>query len=80
MSCAAGVAQGEREVQKAVVECNAFSLASHQFWGTWAVLQARYSPVDFDYMGYIDLRWSEYYRRKQEFLADVDTFLSSASE
>jgi len=31
-------------------------LADHLWWGTWAVVQARYSPIDFDYLGYAKLR------------------------
>ena len=49
------------------------ALASHQFWGIWSVLQARYSPIDFDYMSYSGLRWQEYFRRKEEFLAHAKT-------
>ena len=62
-------------MQKGVIECNLMALASHQFWGTWSILQAKYSPIEFDYMGYSKLRWDEYYRRKEEFLAGVDEFL-----
>lgn len=66
----------EAQVQKAVIEANVFALASHQFWGSWALLQAKFSPIEFDYMEYSNLRWSEYLRRKEEFLADVDNFCS----
>jgi ethanolamine kinase len=31
-------------------------------------VQARYSPIDFDYMGYHHLRYNEYLRRRDEFL------------
>ncbi|PNH08991.1 hypothetical protein TSOC_004402, partial [Tetrabaena socialis] len=37
------------------------------------VVQARYSPIDFDYLEYSGLRWAEYYRRKAEFVALVDS-------
>lgn len=43
-----------------------FSLASHMYWGTWAILQARYSPIAFDYLGYVALRWGECRRRWAE--------------
>lgn len=33
-----------------------FVLPDHLFWGSWAVVQARYSPIDFDFLGYADLR------------------------
>ena len=32
------------------------------------ILQAKYSPIDFDYLGYFFLRYNEYKRRKEEFL------------
>jgi ethanolamine kinase len=38
------------------VEANAFALASHQYWGVWALIQARYSPIDFDYLGWAAAR------------------------
>ena len=73
------ILQEARCIQKAVVEANAFSLASHQFWGVWAILQAKYSPIDFDYMEYCALRWGEYHRQKARFLAELDAFLPEAS-
>ena len=33
-----------------------FVLVDHLWWGSWAVVQARYSPIDFDFMGYAALR------------------------
>jgi ethanolamine kinase len=33
-----------------------FVLVNHLWWGSWAVVQARYSPIDFDFMGYARLR------------------------
>ncbi|MCB9797205.1 MAG: phosphotransferase [Alphaproteobacteria bacterium] len=33
-----------------------FVLPDHLWWGTWAVIQARYSPIDFDYLEYARLR------------------------
>ena len=70
--------QDESSIQKAVVEANAFALAAHQFWGVWAILQAKYSPIDFDYVEYWALRWGEYHKRKDAFLAAVDDFLASS--
>ncbi len=31
---------------------NLFALASHFFWGLWAVIQSKHSPIDFDFMKY----------------------------
>jgi len=33
-----------------------FVLVDHLWWGSWAVVQARFSPIDFDFMGYAELR------------------------
>ncbi|KAK9842050.1 hypothetical protein WJX81_006195 [Elliptochloris bilobata] len=56
----------EEEVARAVVEADLFALASHQYWGVWALIQARYSPINFDYFAYSALRWGEYHKRKAD--------------
>ncbi len=33
-----------------------FVLVDHIWWAAWAVVQARHSPIDFDFMGYAGLR------------------------
>ena len=35
-----------------------FVLVDHLWWGAWAVVQARHSPIDFDFMGYAALRFA----------------------
>lgn len=71
--------QSDEDVKAAAAEGNFFALVSHQFWGIWSIIQARYSPIDFDYFQYSQLRWGEYHRRKQEFLAGVQPFLKRAA-
>jgi hypothetical protein len=64
------------QVEAAVAEANAYALASHVFWGLWALLQARYSVIEFDYVQYSKDRWVEYHRRKsavQELVAQAFT-------
>ena len=68
--------QTDEEVEAGVAEANFFALVSHQYWGVWAVIQACYSPIDFDYFNYSKLRWGEYHRRKQEFMDAVQPFLN----
>ncbi|PSC74786.1 Replication A 70 kDa DNA-binding subunit isoform A [Micractinium conductrix] len=41
--------QDEAHVQRCVAEANVYALAAHQYWGTWSLLQARWSFIDFDY-------------------------------
>ncbi|KAL3140625.1 hypothetical protein ABBQ32_005194 [Trebouxia sp. C0010 RCD-2024] len=59
----------EEEVEQLVREGSIFALVSHQFWGVWCLIQARYSAIDFDYMEYCSVRWSEYRKRKSGFLS-----------
>lgn len=44
-----------------------FALASHLFWGTWAVLQSQLSLIDFDFHGYAKLRFKGYWYHKEIF-------------
>ena len=37
---------------------DAYVLADHLWWGSWAVLQANFSPIDFDFMEYARLRFA----------------------
>lgn len=30
------------------------------YWGVWSVLQAKWSAVDFDYLGYAHLRFARF--------------------
>jgi ethanolamine kinase len=39
---------------------NRYSVASHLFWGMWAVIQSKYSPIDFDFLNYARLRFVGY--------------------
>ena len=71
------VLQSEEEVAAAVAEGNFFSLVAHQYWGVWALIQARYSPIDFDYFGYSRLRWDEYHKRKNGFMQALQPHLKA---
>lgn len=41
-------------------------------------MQAKWSSIDFNYLGYAKLRWAEYRRRKAEFLRAAPGSLSAA--
>jgi ethanolamine kinase len=44
-----------------------FALSAHCWWGLWAVVQSRWSPIDFDFIGYAKLRWDDgYYKQKRQ--------------
>ncbi|XP_072418387.1 ethanolamine kinase 1 isoform X1 [Chiloscyllium punctatum] len=41
----------DEEIEVLYLQVNVFALASHFFWGLWALIQARYSTIDFDFLG-----------------------------
>ncbi|KAJ2009882.1 hypothetical protein GGI04_000091 [Coemansia thaxteri] len=49
-------------------EVNLFQLASHFYWGIWALVQASISDIDFDYMDYARLRFDQYFKVKSQLL------------
>ncbi|KAJ2260893.1 hypothetical protein GGI01_002679 [Coemansia sp. RSA 376] len=49
-------------------EVNLFQLASHFYWGVWALVQASISDIDFDYMAYARLRFDQYFQVKSQVL------------
>ncbi|CAD7699781.1 unnamed protein product [Ostreobium quekettii] len=65
----------DEEVERLVAEADLFSLASHIFWGVWAILQAGFSPIDFDYLEYSQNRLGEYYRRRGDVMRMAREFL-----
>ncbi|XP_063053537.1 choline kinase alpha [Engraulis encrasicolus] len=52
--------------EKMVDEVNRFALASHFFWGLWAMIQARISTIEFGYMEYAVTRFDAYYELKKK--------------
>ncbi|KAE8613026.1 hypothetical protein XENTR_v10007537 [Xenopus tropicalis] len=59
----------EKEVEVLYVQVNQFALASHFFWGLWALIQAKYSKIDFDFLGYAIVRLNQYFKMKAEVTA-----------
>ncbi|PVD18397.1 hypothetical protein C0Q70_20946 [Pomacea canaliculata] len=57
----------ERDVERLYVQVNKCACAAHFFWGIWALIQAKNSSIDFDFLDYAKLRLNEYFRRKKEF-------------
>jgi len=54
----------EERVSAFVAQAELFSLAAHLFWTAWAKVQARVSPIDFDYGSYARSRFEDFRRRK----------------
>ncbi|XP_015253370.1 PREDICTED: ethanolamine kinase 1-like [Cyprinodon variegatus] len=56
----------DKEVEILYVQVNKFTLASHFFWGLWALIQAKFSTIDFDFLGYATQRFKQYFKMKPE--------------
>jgi ethanolamine kinase len=50
---------------------NSFAVMAHAFWGTWALIQAKYSPIDFDFLQYGSDRFGGYRLHKGRFLPEA---------
>ncbi|XP_056138054.1 ethanolamine kinase 1-like isoform X2 [Lampris incognitus] len=59
----------EREVTQLYVQVCKFSLASSFFWGLWAILQAHFSSIDFDFQRYATVRLNYYFEKKEEYFS-----------
>lgn len=57
----------EAFIEAVRVEADRWALPSHMSWAAWAVVQARYSPIDFDFIGYARLRLTGYQLHKDAF-------------
>ncbi|VAI32510.1 unnamed protein product [Triticum turgidum subsp. durum] len=67
----------EQDLDALYTETNTFRLASHLYWALWALIQARVSPIDFDYLGYFFLRYGEYKKQREFCFSLAQGFLSS---
>lgn len=67
----------EQNLDALYTETNTFRLASHVYWALWALIQARVSPIDFDYLGYFFLRYGEYKKQREFCFSLTQGFLSS---
>ena len=61
------------ELVKLYREVNVFSLVSHLYWGTWAILQSRHSTIDFNYKEYGCKRFDFIFYNKDSFLKNDGT-------
>lgn len=50
-------------------EVNKFALTSHIMWGLWGLIQASQSEINFDYFEYSMQRFTEFRRRREEFMS-----------
>ncbi|XP_058074489.1 probable ethanolamine kinase isoform X2 [Magnolia sinica] len=68
----------DKDLEALYIETNTFRLASHLFWGLWALIQAKMSPIDFDYLGYFFLRYSEYKKQKEMCFSLAQRYISGS--
>ncbi|XP_022930173.1 probable ethanolamine kinase isoform X1 [Cucurbita moschata] len=66
----------QEDLEALYVESNTFMLASHLYWALWALIQARMSPIDFDYLRYFFLRYNEYKKNKEKYCSLARSFLA----
>ncbi|XP_071737227.1 probable ethanolamine kinase [Rutidosis leptorrhynchoides] len=69
----------DEDLEALFVETSCFMLASHLYWALWALIQAKISPIDFDYLNYFFMRYTEYKRRKNECLSLAKSYLSHST-
>ncbi|XP_047312422.1 probable ethanolamine kinase isoform X2 [Impatiens glandulifera] len=67
----------EESLEALYVETNTYKLISHLYWALWALIQAKMSPIDFDYLGYFFLRYNEYKKQKPDAILMAKSYLSS---
>ncbi|TYH60505.1 hypothetical protein ES332_D08G297900v1 [Gossypium tomentosum] len=68
----------EKDLEDLYVEANTFRLASHLIWALWGLIQARMSPIDFDYLGYFFWRYNEYKKQKEKCFFLAQSHLSGS--
>ncbi|KAM3761927.1 hypothetical protein ACB098_01G305400 [Castanea mollissima] len=68
----------DKDLEALYVESNTYMLASHLYWALWGIIQAKMSPIDFDYLGYFFLRYNEYKRQKEKSFLLAQSFLSGS--
>ncbi|KAG5243292.1 choline/ethanolamine kinase family protein [Salix suchowensis] len=66
----------DKDLEAIFIEANTYMLVSHLFWALWALIQARMSPIDFDYLGYFFLRYNEFKRQKEKACSLARSYLS----
>lgn len=54
------------DIESLYKEVNVFVLASHLLWGLWALVQMQRSSIDFDFLGYSNKRFRQYFKHKNE--------------
>ncbi|OWM71733.1 hypothetical protein CDL15_Pgr005921 [Punica granatum] len=67
-----------KDLDALYVETNTYMLASHIFWALWALIQAKMSPLNFDYLEYFFLRYNEFKKQKHDCCLLARSFLQGS--
>eukprot|EP00262_Sarcandra_glabra_P007918 TRINITY_DN21032_c0_g1_i1.p1 TRINITY_DN21032_c0_g1~~TRINITY_DN21032_c0_g1_i1.p1 ORF type:complete len:397 (-),score=75.26 TRINITY_DN21032_c0_g1_i1:222-1319(-) len=68
----------DEDLRALYIETNSFMPASHIYWALWALIQAKMSPIDFDYLEYFFLRYNEYKKQKEKCFSRAQAYLSGS--
>lgn len=68
----------DKDLEALYIETNTYMLASHLFWALWGLIQAKMSPINFDYMEYFFLRYNEFKRQKQSAISLAKRYLTGS--
>ncbi|RWS07788.1 Ethanolamine kinase 1-like protein [Dinothrombium tinctorium] len=58
----------DKQVEKLYEQASKFSLAAFLQWGFWALIQSKYSKINFSFFQYAEYRIQEYFHLKNNFL------------
>ncbi|CAG2056078.1 unnamed protein product [Timema podura] len=65
----------QEQEAKLLKEVHSFTLASHLFWGLWAIVNARHSRISFGYWDYALERLESYFNIKNEMVLKSNSSL-----
>nr|GLL45229.1 probable ethanolamine kinase [Ipomoea trifida] len=68
----------EEDLEALYVETNTYMLASHLCWGLWGLIQAKISPIDFDYLRYFFDRYDQYKKEKENCFTTAKAYLAKS--
>ncbi|KAM2965615.1 hypothetical protein FF1_026153 [Malus domestica] len=68
----------DKDIEALYVEANTYMLASHLYWALWGIIQAKFSPINFDYLGYFFLRYNECKTQKERCFSMARSHLSQS--
>ncbi|PSS36243.1 Ethanolamine kinase [Actinidia chinensis var. chinensis] len=63
----------DKDLVALYIETNTYMLASHLYW---ALIQAKMSLIDYEYLGYFFLRSDEYKKQKEKCFSLAQSYLS----